>query len=190
MLLHEIGGILWLTLWRCWLHGCGMFSLLVEYGLVHRGDRINCETCYLFWSGFCVAEFWARRLSLYLACKPFPGLCACTRIGRRCASVVVIRSLSLFTNRADRHSQISSLDYWCATLHLDSWWRCLQPDMLCWSVTVTCCNALSNLTRLEPVSLWLTSSRSRHGPRCHPCHYPSRCVLKWICCNDYLTLPV
>ena len=25
---------------------CGMFSLLVEYGVVHRGDCINCETCY------------------------------------------------------------------------------------------------------------------------------------------------
>ena len=24
-----------------------MFILLVEYGLVHRGDCINCETCYL-----------------------------------------------------------------------------------------------------------------------------------------------
>ena len=23
-----------------------MFILLVEYGLVHRGDCINCETCY------------------------------------------------------------------------------------------------------------------------------------------------
>ena len=23
-----------------------MFSLLVEYGLVHRGDCVNCETCY------------------------------------------------------------------------------------------------------------------------------------------------
>ena len=34
--LHEIGGISWLTLWRCWLHSCGMFILLVEYGLVHR----------------------------------------------------------------------------------------------------------------------------------------------------------
>ena len=40
MLLHEIGGI------SCWLNSCGMFSLLVEYGLVHRGDCINCETCY------------------------------------------------------------------------------------------------------------------------------------------------
>ena len=23
-----------------------MFSLLVEYGLVHRGDCVNCEACY------------------------------------------------------------------------------------------------------------------------------------------------
>ena len=116
MFLHEIGGILWLTLWRCWLHSCGMFSLLVEYGLMHRGDCINCETCYFsFWSGFCMAASWARRLSLCLACKPFPGLCACTRTGWWCVSVVVIRSLSLFTNRAERRSQINSLDSWCAT---------------------------------------------------------------------------
>ena len=27
----------------------------------------------------CMAESWARRLSLFLACKPFPGLCACTQ---------------------------------------------------------------------------------------------------------------
>ena len=25
---------------------CRMFILLVEYGLVHRGDCINCEKCY------------------------------------------------------------------------------------------------------------------------------------------------
>ena len=112
--LHEIG-ILWLTLWRCWLHSCGMFSLLVEYGLMPRGDCINCETCYFCWSSFCMAESWARRLSLRLACKPFPGLCACTRTGRWCASVVAIRSLSLFTNWADRRSQINSVDSWCAT---------------------------------------------------------------------------
>ena len=48
------------------------------------------DMLFLFWSGFCMAESWARRLSLNLACKPFPGLCACTRTGRRCASVVVI----------------------------------------------------------------------------------------------------
>ena len=41
------------------------------------------------------------------------------------------------------------------------------------------------VTRLEPVSLWLTSSRSRYGPKCHPCHCPSRCVLKWNCCNKW-----
>ena len=70
---------------------------------------------FLFWSGFCMAESCARRLSLFLACKPVPGLCACARTGRRCASVVAIRSLSLFTNWADRSSQISSLDSWCAT---------------------------------------------------------------------------
>ncbi len=115
MFLHEICGILWPTLWRCWLHSCGMFSLLVECGLMHRGDCINWDMLFLFWSSFCMVEFWAHRLSLCLACKPFPGLCACTRTGQRCVSVVAIRSLSLFTDRADRHSQISSLDSWCAT---------------------------------------------------------------------------
>ena len=110
--LHEICGILWLTLWRCLLYSCRMFILLVEYGLVPRDDCINCETCYfcfcfcfvfLFWSGFCIAQSWARRLSLCLACKPSPaGHCAYTRTGRWCASVVATRSLSLFTNRAAR----------------------------------------------------------------------------------------
>ena len=60
-----------------------------------------------------MAETWACRLSLRLACKSFPGLCACTRTGQWCASVVAIRSL--FTNWADRCSQINSLDSWCAT---------------------------------------------------------------------------
>ena len=44
----------------------GMFILLVEYGLVHRGDCINCETCYFC---FDLAFVW-------------PGLRACTRTGR------------------------------------------------------------------------------------------------------------
>ena len=113
--LHEIGGISWLTLWRCWLHGCRMFILLVEYGLVHRGDFINCDVSFLFWSSFCMAKSWACRLSLCLACKPYPGLCACTRTGRWCVSVVATMSLSLFINQADRHSHISSLDSWYAT---------------------------------------------------------------------------
>ena len=70
---------------------------------------------FVFWSIFRMAESWARSLSLCLACKSFPGLCACTRTGRWCASVLAIRSLSLFTNRADRCSQINSLDSWCTT---------------------------------------------------------------------------
>ena len=148
---------------------------------------------FLFWSSFCMAESWARRLSLCLACKPFPGLCACTQTGRWCVSVVAIRSLSLFTDRADRRSQISSLDSWCATrvsktLDVVHRYALLvsNSDMLLQHVTVL----KVRVTRLEPVSLWLTSSRLQHGPKCHPCHYPSRCVLKWNCCNDYLTPPV
>ena len=118
-LLHEIGGILWLALWRCWLHSCGRFSLLVEYGLMHRGDCINCETCYFcFDPAFVWPSLGRADFSLYLACKPVPGLCACTRTSRWCASVGAIRSLSLFTNRADRRSQISSLDSCCATRFL------------------------------------------------------------------------
>ena len=40
-----------------------MFILLVEYGLVHRGDCINCETCYFcfdlafVWSNIGCADF-------------------------------------------------------------------------------------------------------------------------------------
>ena len=38
-------------------------ALLVEYGLVHSGDRINCETCYFcfdpafVWPSFGRADF-------------------------------------------------------------------------------------------------------------------------------------
>ena len=105
-----------LTSWLSNVHFTWMFILLVEYGLVHRVDCINCEMLFLFWSGFCMIESWVCRLSLCLACKPFPGLCVCTRTGWWCASVVAIRSLSLFTrNQTDRRSQISSLDSWRAT---------------------------------------------------------------------------
>ena len=104
--------IMALTLWRCWLHSCRMFILLVEYGLVHRGDCINCETCH-----FCFdSVLYGRVLGAQtFARKPLPGLCACTRTGQWCTSVVAIRSLSLFTNRADRRSQMNSLDSWCTT---------------------------------------------------------------------------
>ena len=82
-----------------------MFILLVEYGLVHKGDCINCETCY-----FCFdpAFVWPNLGRADFRVKAFPGLCACTRTGRCCASVVTIRSL--FTNRADRRSQLNSLN--------------------------------------------------------------------------------
>ena len=40
-----------------------MFILLVEYGLVHRGDCVNCETCYFcfdpafVWPSLGLADF-------------------------------------------------------------------------------------------------------------------------------------
>ena len=63
----------------------------------------------------CALWRWAIWIWWWLACKPFPGLCVHTWTGRWSASAVAIRSLSLFTNRADRCSQISNLDSWCAT---------------------------------------------------------------------------
>ena len=44
------------------LNGPGISDRLLGfyYGLVHRGDCINCETCYFC---FDLAESWARRLS-------------------------------------------------------------------------------------------------------------------------------
>ena len=65
--LHEIGGVSWLTLWRCWLHSCRMFILIVE---------LNSETSFLFWSGFCMAKSWAR--------KTFTLLSLCTLSGSLC----------------------------------------------------------------------------------------------------------
>ena len=76
---------------------CGCATQLICLVLYKLWDVL-----FLFRSGFCMAESWARRLSLYLAFKPFLGLCACTRTSRWCASVGAIRSLSLFTNRAAR----------------------------------------------------------------------------------------
>jgi len=113
--LFFYGGISWLTPWRCWLHSCWMFILIVEYGLVHWGDCINCETHY-----FC--------FDLCLSCKPFLGVC--TQTGRWCMSVVATRSLYLFTDRADSCSQISSLDSWC-TACLSKTLDLVQGYMLC-----------------------------------------------------------
>ena len=53
----------WLPLWRWWLHSCWMFILIAEYGSVHRGDCINCETCHFcfdlafVWPSFGCTDF-------------------------------------------------------------------------------------------------------------------------------------
>ena len=61
-----------------------MFILLVEYGLVHRGDCINCETCYFCFDPAFVSPSLGRADFhsgfKCLACKPFPGLCACPEL--------------------------------------------------------------------------------------------------------------
>ena len=130
------------------VHFTRMFILLVEYGLVHRG-----ETCYFcfdpafVWPSLGRADFYSAQLVT----------------GRRCASVVAIRSLSLFTDRADRCSQINSLhsDALPASVRRLT----LFTDMLCQSVTVTCCSpfvhALSNkagasqfMTDFLPLTAW------------------------------------
>ena len=48
-----------------------MFILLVECGLVPRGDCINCEICYFCFDLAFVCL--GRADSLCLACKPFSG---------------------------------------------------------------------------------------------------------------------
>ena len=50
----------------------------------------------------------AHTFTLLIACKPFFGCMYPNRPAMRV--MVAIRSLSLFTNRADRRSQINSLD--------------------------------------------------------------------------------
>ena len=45
--------------------------LLVEYVLVPRADCKLWDMLFLFWSGFCMAESWARRLSLCWAFRVF-----------------------------------------------------------------------------------------------------------------------
>ena len=137
---------------------CRMFMLLVECGLVHRGDCINCETCY-----FCVDLAFVRpslgRSDFHSAqiVNPFQvfvhvpepagdahqwwqlGLCHC--------------SLTAQTGTARSATQI--LDMLPASV------RCLTlfTDMLCQSVT--CCNTLSNeagagqfMTDFLPLTAW------------------------------------
>ena len=56
--LHEIGGISWLTLWRCWLHSCRMFILLVENGLVPRANCKLWDMLFLFDPAFVWPSLW------------------------------------------------------------------------------------------------------------------------------------
>ena len=59
-----------------------------------------------------MAEFWARRLSLCLAFRVFVHIPELAGDARQWWQVGL---LSLFTDRADRRNQISSLDSCCAT---------------------------------------------------------------------------
>ncbi len=132
-------------LWN--VHFTRMFILLVEYGLMHRGDCINCETCYFcfdpafVWPSLGRADFHSAQLV-----NPFRvfvrvpeqagdarqwwqlGLCLC--------------SLTEQTGAARSTAQI--LDALPASVRRLT----LFTDMLCQSVTVTCCSpfvhALSN----------------------------------------------
>ena len=59
-----------------------------------------------------MAESWARRLSLCLACKPFPGLCRVPELAGGAREWWQLGlCLCMFTNRADRRSQTNR----CAT---------------------------------------------------------------------------
>ena len=145
-------------LWN--VHFTRMFILLVEYGLVHRGDCINCETCYFcfdltfVWPSLGRADFHSAQLV-----NPFRvfvrvpeqagdarqwwqlGLCLC--------------SLTEQTGAARSTAQI--LDALPASVRRST----LFTDMFCQSVTVTCCNAQCNeagagqfMTNFLPLTAW------------------------------------
>ena len=69
-----------LTSWLSNVH----LNITVEYMVECRGLIVNSETCYFcfdpafVWPSLGHADFH----SASLACKPFPGHCACTRTGR------------------------------------------------------------------------------------------------------------
>ena len=72
-------------------------------------------------------------------------------------------------------------------------WSFMPQDDRCFQnvAIMLCCHCwMFSWIDAMPVSLWLTSSCSRHGPKCHPCHCLSLCELKWNCCKNYLILPV
>ena len=83
-----------------------MFSLLVEYGLIHRGDCVNCETCYFcfdpafVWPSLGRADFhsFAQIVNPFRVFVRVPELAGDARQWWQLG----LRSLSLFTNRAAR----------------------------------------------------------------------------------------
>ena len=90
-----------------------MFILVVEYGLLHRGDCINCETCYFcfdpafVWPILGLADFHSAELV-----NPFRVFVRVPeQAGDERQCMVAIRSLSLFSNRADRRGQINKLRF-------------------------------------------------------------------------------
>ena len=64
--------------------------------------------------------------------------------------------------------------------------------MLCKSAAVTCYSLfVHTLSNEAGAGQFMTDTCSclRLGLKCHPCHCPSLCVLKWNRCNNYLPLP-
>ena len=122
-----------------------MFILLVEYGLVHRGDCINCETCYFcfdlafVWPSLGCTDF-AQLVNPFLGFVRVPELAGDARQWWQLG--LCLCSLTEQTDAARSAAQI--LDTLPASVRPLT----LFTDMLCQSVTVTCCNpfahALSN----------------------------------------------
>ena len=139
---------------------CRMFILLVEYGLVHRGDCVNCETCYFcfdpdfVWPSLGRADFHSTQLVnpfwVFVRVPELAGdACQWWQLGLR------LCSLTEQTGAARSTAQI--LD----ALPMSVRRLTLFTDMLCQSVTVTCCKALSNeagagqfMTDFLPLTAW------------------------------------
>ena len=136
---------------------CGMFSLLVEYGLMHRGDCTNCDFCFdpaFVWLSLGRTDFHSAQLvnpfRVFVRVPELAGdACQWWQLG------LCLCSLTELTGAARPTAQI--LDVLPASV------RCLMlfTDMLCQSVTVTCCNALSNeagasqcMTDFLPLMAW------------------------------------
>ena len=122
---------------------------------------VNCETCYFCFDLACMAESWARRLSLYLACKPFPGLCACTRTGRWCASVVAIRPLSVHyepSRQAQPDQQLKPVLNW-VNVSSRTWLEVFVEAIFgSKKLRSTCSGDIRHIRRSLPLTGWEQSS--------------------------------